>query len=245
MRQARHLVLPAILALAILIAGCGGDDNGNGANEGPPASPAPGQSPPGGAKQTTTPQAPAPPSPGTGGGISSPTDLSAVAEQNRQTLMQMNQGKEVAAVTVETVQGLLPETLAGMKRTNVGAERNQSMGVDLTTGEATYEGQDNASIDLQITDIGNMTGAMRMGMAAWTMAQYNRQTTTGYEKTGTYSGYKGMEEYNNANQDGMLKIFVADRFIVELNGNGVTMDTLKQALGQIDLKKIASLASGT
>jgi hypothetical protein len=38
---------------------------------------------------------------------------------------------------------------------------------------------------------------------------------------------------------------VADRFIVELNGNNVTMDTLKQALDQVDLKKVAAAASGS
>jgi hypothetical protein len=157
----------------------------------------------------------------------------------------MNQGKQIAAVGAASLKGQLPETLAGMARTGASAERNQMMGVDMSIAEGKYEGQNNASIDLKITDTGNMSGPMRMGMAGWAMAEYNRETDSGYEKTATFSGYKGMEEYDNQSKSGTIRVFVADRFVIELDGSNVTMDTLKQALGQIDFQKIASMASGS
>jgi hypothetical protein len=132
-----------------------------------------------------------------------------------------------------------------MSRTNASAERTQMMGVDMSTAEAQYDAAGGGGVSVKITDVGNMTGSMRMGLAAWSVAEYNRETDTGYQKSMTYSGYKGMEEYDKQDQHGAIRVFVADRFIVEVEGNGVTVDTLKQALGTIDLKQMAGLASGS
>ncbi len=231
----------------MLICGCGKKEDGSAGT--PSAGQPAGKSPQQGTSQTpaqpqTSGQAPVAAG-ATGDGAPTAAELSDIAAKNRETLTQMNQGKEIAAVTAATLKELLPETLTGMKRTSASAERNQMMGIDMTNAEGRYEGENEASLDLAITDVGNMSGPMRMGMVGWTMAQYNRETDTGYEKTGTYSGYKGMEEYNTENKHGTIRIFVADRFVVEVAGDNVTMDTLKQALGQLDLKKMASLASGS
>lgn len=239
MRQGRYAALVTICTIAVLICGCGGDEGNNqgattkqdSAGESAQQTPAPSQAPAG--------------TGGTSGGVPSPTDLSNLAAQNRENLAKMNEGKQIAAVTAATLKELLPKTLAGMTQTGASAERNQMMGMDMTIAEGQYEGQNDASLSLTLTDVGNMSGPMRMGMAGWAMAEYNRETDTGYEKTGTYSGYKGMEEYNTESKSGTIRVFVADRFIIELDGSNTTMDSLKQALGQLDLKKIASLASGS
>jgi len=242
MRQEKYIPYAVVCVVALLICGCGKKDEGGSQ---PPAA--------GQGAQSSTQQAPAQtqtPAQSTtaaGEAASVPTtaQLSDDAAKNREVLTQMNQGKEITAVTVETIKGLLPETLAGMKQADASAERNQMMGMDISHAEAQYTGDNDASIDLTITDIGNLTGAMRMGMVGWTMAQYSRETDTGYEKTGTYSGYKGMEEYDKESKSGTIRVFVADRFIVEMNGSNLTMDDLKKALEQVDLKKAASLVSGS
>jgi hypothetical protein len=131
-----------------------------------------------------------------------------------------------------------------MKRTDASAERTQTMGFDLAYATGQYQSEDgNANVRISIMDLGNMSGEMRTGMTAWTMMQYSRETDTGYQKTTTYGGYKGMEEYDKTNQTGAIRVFVADRFVVAAEGNGATMDMLKQALDKIDLKKLASLGS--
>jgi hypothetical protein len=243
MRLGTYVAFLTICAIVVLVGGCGKNDGGGGGT-GQGAAMEQSQ----GASQTTTQsQTSAQPPAGAGemSGVPSPADVSAMAEQNRQALAQMNQGKQIAAVTAASLKGQLPETLAGMKRTGASAERNQMMGIDMTIAEGQYEGQNDASVGLTITDVGNLSGPMRMGMVGWTMAEYSRETDTGYEKTTTYSGYKGTEEYDNESKSGTIRVFVADRFIVELEGSNTTMDALKKALSQIDLKKIASLASGS
>ncbi|MEN6578545.1 MAG: hypothetical protein ABFD90_19525 [Phycisphaerales bacterium] len=246
MRQEKHIAYAVVCIIAVLICGCGKKDEGG--SQPPAPGPAGGQSSQSSVQQTPAqPPASAQPAPAAGetGGVPTAAQLSEIAAKNRETLTQMNQGKEIAAVTTDTLKGLLPETLAGMKRTSASAERNQAMGMDMTHAEGQYQGDNDTSLDLRITDIGNMSGAMRMGMVGWTMAQYNRETDTGYEKTGTYSGYKGLEEYDKENKSGTIRVFVADRFVVEINGSNITMDDLKKALEQVDLKKAASLASGS
>jgi len=250
MRQGTIAAWVAICVIALSVCGCGKKDTGQ--SPGQPQSSTPPQGAAAPAQSQTPAQAPAsaqtpaqPPAAPAAAAANTPTDMAKLAEQQRQALIQANGGKEITAVAGATLESLLPETLAGMKRTSAKSTKNQVMGVDMSHAEGQYEGQEEISISLQITDAGNLSGPMKMGMTAWTMAQYNRQTDSGYEKTATYGGFKGMEEYDNQSKSGTIRVFVADRFIVELDGNNVTMDTLKKALDQIDLKKVAAAASGS
>jgi hypothetical protein len=172
-------------------------------------------------------------------------DYAKMAEQNRQALAQMNQGKVVEAVSGATLKELLPADLPGMKRASASGERTQTMGVDVSNAEGRYEATDGqgARVTIKLTDIGNMAAQVRLGMASWAMAQYSRETDTGYEKTTTFNGYKAFEKYNTQEKDGTVSVFVADRFIVEIKGSGVTMDSLQQMLGKLDFKKLAAAGS--
>lgn len=171
-------------------------------------------------------------------------NMTEVEAKNRQKLLEMNDGKDIKPVETGTLKDFLPAKLAGMKRTDAAVERNQMMGVDMAVARARYEAAD-SSIRIVIMDVGNLSGPMKMGMTRWTMAQYNRETETGYEKTITYKGYKGMEEYDNSEKDGGLRVFVADRFVVEVSGNQTSIEAVKKAMDEIDLKKLASLVSGS
>ena len=153
--------------------------------------------------------------------------------------------EQADAVAAETLKDMLPASLAGMERTDASAERNPSMGVEMTTSHARYEAADGGSIRITITDAGNMPRPMRAGLAAWAVVEYSRQTDAGHEKSGTYSGFKGMEEYDTKNRRGAIRVFVADRFVVAVEGDGVAMDSVQEALGKIDLKKLAGLTSGS
>lgn len=232
----------AACVLAVVLAGCG-KKGGQSQSEAPkPAaqSPAAPASPAATASKTQVPQAGSPATP------AAPTaaDYAKMADQNRQNLAQMNGGKVVEAVAPATLKGFLPAELPGLKRTNASAEKTDSMGMNLTTAEGRYNADGSeTSVSIKLTDVGNMSGPIRMGMTAWAMAQFNRETDNGYEKTTTYDGYKAYEEYNTQDKNGTLRLWIADRFVVEVEGNGMTMDTLKQMLGKIDLKKLAATGS--
>jgi hypothetical protein len=171
-------------------------------------------------------------------------DYAKLAEQNRQALTEMNKGKVIEAVPPATLKALLPAELPGMERSSATAERTQAMGIDTSNAEGQYNATDRsgARVRIKLTDTGNMSGSMRLSMNAWTMGAYSRETDTGYEKTTTVNGCKGMEKYDTQNKEGSLQLLVADRFIVDVEGYDVTMDAIKQVVNKIDLKKLAAAA---
>ena len=164
-----------------------------------------------------------------------------MAAQHAETLKAMNQGQDVQPLGPEALKGFLPETLAAMKRTDIDARQMAMMGITVASGRATYE-TGSGQLELMITDVGNLSGPMRMGMAGWAMAEVDKQTDTGYEKTVMYQGHKGHEQYDRADQSGSFRVFAGNRFIVEVSGVDVTMEKIKQAIGQVDLKKLLEAA---
>ena len=172
-------------------------------------------------------------------------DYAKMAEENRKALIESNKGKDIESVPAATLKALLPAELPDMKRTNATSERTQSVGIDMSSAEGEYSATDGSDADVRIKlmDTGNMSGSIRLGMSAWMTGNYSRETDTGYEKTTTINGCRGMEKYDTQNKEGSLEIMVADRFIVEVEGYGVTMEMLKQVVDKIDLKKLAALGS--
>ena len=174
-----------------------------------------------------------------------PPDYAKMAEENRKALTEANKGKVIEAVPAATLKALLPAELAGMTRSDASAERTQMMGMDMSNAEGQYSATDGsgANVRIKLTDTGNMSGQMKMGLTSWTMMQYSRETDTGYEKTTTINGCKGMEKYDTQNKEGSLQILVADRFIVDVQGYNTTMEAIKKVVDQIDLKKLAASGS--
>jgi hypothetical protein len=69
----------------------------------------------------------------------------------------------------------------------------------------------------------------------------DKESDDEYEKTTEYEGYKAYEKYNSKNQDGEISVMVANRYIVEVKGNGVSIDKVKATLKDIDLDKLKGL----
>ena len=96
-------------------------------------------------------------------------------------------------------------------------------------------GDPDKQITVSIIDIGNITGPFRMSMAAWSMADFEHETDSGYEKTTTHKGYKAVEELDRESNEATFRVFIADRFIVEVEGSNVPLETVKKAIDSIDL----------
>ena len=149
-------------------------------------------------------------------------------------------GKKVTPVDFRELKALLPEALPGMKRTRAEGERAAAMGVNLSKAEGEYE-KEGSSVHISLMDMGTLSGMAAMATVGWAMAEIDKETETGYEKTSTYQGYKSHEEYNRNSKDGEVTVLVADRFVVEVRGNNLPMESIMAALGAIDLNKLASM----
>jgi hypothetical protein len=149
-------------------------------------------------------------------------------------------GKKVTPVDFRELKALLPETLPGMKRTRAEGERAAAIGLNLSKAEGEYE-KEGSSIHVSLMDMGTLSGMAAMATVAWAMADIDKETETGYEKTSTYQGFKSHEEYNRESKNGEVTVLVADRFIVEVRGNNLPMEGIMAALGAVDLNKLAAM----
>lgn len=168
-----------------------------------------------------------------------PTTLQEAVESATQALQTRDGGGE--PMSAEVLQARLPERLAGLPR--VESERTQTgvMGMQLSVVTARYESEDRRRLTVSITDVSGLGAQMAMGLAAWSIVDFDRTTSGGYERTGRFEGFKTMESFGA--EGGIIRtelnVLVADRFIVKLTGQEVEMDTLKDAARAMDLTGLA------
>jgi hypothetical protein len=152
----------------------------------------------------------------------------------------MEKGETVEPVNFRQLKEFLPAEAAGLAQSDASGETTGAQGFTMSKAEGTYKGDNDQRIKVEITDAGGIAMAM-MGLAYWTMVDVDKEDKNGYERTTKIKGYKAYEKYNKNSQDGSIAIVVADRYLVDINGDNVSMDDLKSALDDIDLKGLANL----
>jgi hypothetical protein len=145
----------------------------------------------------------------------------------------------VESLSSDRMKSFLPETLAGRPRKSMSAERNQAMGMQISTGAAQYGTDDGQDLSLEITDMGGARGVMML--AGWAGIEQERQTETGFEKTYKQGGRLVHEEWDNAGSRGEYSVVLGDRFVAKVSGEAASLDALKSALGEVNLAGIESL----
>ncbi len=153
----------------------------------------------------------------------------------------MSGGEKVEPVSFRELKKLLPESLPGLKRKDAGGEKTSAMGIKVSEAHATYRGDNGKRIEIKITDFGSLKGTMAMATMAWAMADFERETDDGYEKTTMYKGHKALEKYDSNDKEGEIQVIVGKRFMVEVEGWNVDMDEVKGALEKIDLNKLDAM----
>jgi hypothetical protein len=169
-------------------------------------------------------------------------DLENFSENMQKLSESFTEGKKVNPVDFRDLKSLLPEQIGNLKRTNASGEKTSAMGINISKAEADYTDEaNNKKLDIEVTDLGSISGLTAFGAYGWYMADIDKETEEGYEKTFLYKGNKGYEKYNNKYQDGNLSVLVAKRFVVEINGNNVSMDEMKSALDMLNIGKLESM----
>lgn len=156
-------------------------------------------------------------------------EMAAAVEKMEETA---NQGP-AEPVDFRRLRDLLPESVAGLERTNVEGSKQGTMGFSVSEASAAYEGDD-ASLSVKVTDMGAVPALGMMGLG-WTMADVDRETQTGYEKTVRLGESKGYRKYDSDARRGEFSLVVADRFLVAVTGRGVDDADLEAALRAVDL----------
>jgi hypothetical protein len=146
-------------------------------------------------------------------------------------------GGDVESLAPDRLKPFLPDTMLGMPRKELSAQRNGAMGMQISQADATYANDDGRSVRLQITDTGSAKGLL--GLAGWAGVEGERETSSGYEKTYRQDGRLVHEKWNGSH--GEYAVILGDRFTVEVDGNVGSINDLKAALAQVNLAGLEAL----
>jgi hypothetical protein len=143
-------------------------------------------------------------------------------------------------VDFRALKALLPEAVGELKRVKASGEKEAVMGVGASHAKASYEGPAGARLKIKLVDSAPLGFAAAIGLAGM---EIDKETEDSYERTTTIDGDRAVEKYDRGSQKGELKVFLHKRFVVEIDGEQLSMDTMKQALSKIDRGKLAALAA--
>lgn len=145
----------------------------------------------------------------------------------------------VEALAPNQIKGFLPDSLGDLKRSNLSAERNKAMGMQISRAEADYSDDNGRRISLEVSDTGGAKGLMSLASAM--APEEEKQTDHGYEKTYVEGGNLVHETWDTQSRSGEYSVIVGKRFTVKADGNVDNIDQLKDAVGSVDLGKLESL----
>lgn len=152
--------------------------------------------------------------------------------------------EEMQNVTIEPIdfrelRDLLPEDAAGLERTDVTGEKSGATGFSVSIAEADYSDGNGRDMNITITDAGSMTSLVTFGMA-WIDMNIDRESDTGFERTDEFEGHKSFQKYDGASDPatGEIIVLVANRFVVKVEGTGVSFDDLRKAARSVDLAEL-------
>lgn len=133
----------------------------------------------------------------------------------------------------------LPRNLAGVDFEESEGQTSGILGIKVSTVEATYQ-EDNSKFEVTIVDVAGV-GKLVKSMAKWSEFEVDKESRNGYERTTEIEGHPALEKYDSRRESGETSILVNDRFIISIKGRGVSERQMRNAVDDINLRKLARL----
>src|SRR5581483_3876592 len=154
----------------------------------------------------------------------------------------LGNGGTVESLPPDRIKVFVPDSLAGLSRTSLSAERNGALGMQISKATAIYSDGAQRTLDLEITDTGSLKGLVGFA-TGWAGVEQDKETESGYEKMYRNGGQLVHEQWDNRSHRGQYGMVVGDRFSVNVSGQAADINELKAAAGSIDLAGLAALKS--
>ncbi|PVV12556.1 MAG: hypothetical protein B6D77_05340 [gamma proteobacterium symbiont of Ctena orbiculata] len=149
---------------------------------------------------------------------------------------------QVEAMSPDELGDFLPQKLMGMQRSNFSAERNQMMGLQIAQAQANYS-DGSQQLRVEITDMGGAKGIL--SLAGFAAVGSERKTERGYEKTYSDAGRIVSEKWHDVDGRGEYSVVVGDRFVIKVEGQADSIDTLRTLANSLDSGGLESLADAS
>jgi hypothetical protein len=136
---------------------------------------------------------------------------------------------------------VLPQELAGFEVGESSGEKNNMFGISVSQVKQSFKTADGSKrVSFEITDPGSLAGPFALANV-WLNIEVDKETSSGYEKTSTVGGRKLHEKWSKGSKHGEATLVVGNRFMVEVDAQGIEMNDVKALLGKIDVSKLESM----
>jgi hypothetical protein len=141
-------------------------------------------------------------------------------------------------IDFHTLEALLPTSLSGMQDAAPDGNADDTMSIKSTSAHVAFTGPNDARISISIKDATAISGLAGLANMANSDASVQGDS---YERTETIDGRSVHEKWDAPARHGELSLSVGARFAVDVGGDHVDMDALKNALAHVDLAKLESM----
>ncbi len=148
---------------------------------------------------------------------------------------------------VGQLERLLPREVEGLLRTSTGEQTNQINRL-LSAASATYADA-NRSVMVFIADLAPLSGLARLAFMDWQEGGIDRESNRGFERTRpfqvrkkTWPSYEKFE-VEDGHASCTIQVWVAGRFFVGVEGDGVGMGVCEETRDDISFSKLERYAA--
>lgn len=142
-----------------------------------------------------------------------------------------------APMDAQALKAMLPQSVAGLARTNWEAQGNQAAGIAMSSARAEY-GDGKRRVSLEINDTGGLAGLA--GFATWMNITTDKETQDEVERVyrqGQRTVREHVDKHNHGNE---YSLILPNGVIVDAEGTGVDLPALKAAVEGLPLAKLES-----
>jgi hypothetical protein len=135
----------------------------------------------------------------------------------------------------------LPENIDGFVAEKPQGSTSTAMGFQLTEVSRVYHKgsvDGDETVTVKLTDGG---GNQFFTAAHAATAEFKTENAEGYEKGLKVDGFPAIERYTTESRDGSLTVFVAGRYLVEIDIDGLDSKEMQVWWKKLDAKKLVSL----
>ncbi len=174
------------------------------------------------------------------------SDLNKMAKEAEKIEEENEKLLTTTPISNEVLKNILPESLLGYQRKKFSVG-NQFM-PDVAMGEAEYENENGDQISLSVMDGAGETGSAMITLARLGFARdFEEQSDRGYKKSTTINGYKAVEEVEKDDysdiENTKIDLMVTNRFLISIEGENISVNQLKKAVSELDLKSLEQIAN--
>jgi len=147
-------------------------------------------------------------------------------------------------VSFRTLRDVLPDEAGGFSLSSREGSTVGALGFRVSRVEAEYGNGDGADVDVTIADIGALPMVGSEDFLDWLDVEIDEESERGWQRTLEYEGYPALAEFRSRRGDrgrGQFTWLVEGRFVVSMEGYGLTMDELYDLRDAIDTDALTDM----